>query len=185
MPDLHKLLTARLWVARIGEGDFLGWWTTEAILGPDGAFVGPRVLPRTHATARARIAFAVARRVCDERHPDPKAHHLFRLDPVTEDATDRLMIDLLADETWWDPTIRALEKVRKELDVERTLAQAGVIGPEDLKVTKKADLGPGGRSLPVPAAPDLDACVRRLTAGFARSAPDILAVPFIRSLPHE
>jgi hypothetical protein len=65
--DLQPLLEARLWVARLGESDVHKWWRTDGILGSDGAFVGPRVLPRTHPTARARIAFAVAA-------------HAFRLD---------------------------------------------------------------------------------------------------------
>src|SRR5712692_8552377 len=88
--ELHIewLLLARLWIARIGETDGQGWWRTSAMLGSEGAFVGPRVLPITHATARARIVFAVAAHACAERYPDPKAAHLFRLDARTEDRLD-------------------------------------------------------------------------------------------------
>ena len=53
--DLDLLLRARLFVARMGERDVLKWWATDGILGPDGAFVGPRSLPKTHGTAEARI----------------------------------------------------------------------------------------------------------------------------------
>ena len=70
--DLLQLLEARLWIARLGESDVHRWWRSDGILGPDGAFVGPRVFPKTHPTGRSRIAFAVARHACDQRHPDPK-----------------------------------------------------------------------------------------------------------------
>lgn len=184
MPDLQKILEARLWIARLGERDVLGWWATDGILGPDGAFVGPRVLPRTHSTARARIAFAVARRTCDDRHPDPDAHHLFRLDPGTEDAADRLMIDLLSDDDWWAPRIEALEEVTAGVDVETKLLDAGILLPEDLELAHNIELGPAGRSLPIAAAADIDVIVRRLTAGFVRSQPTSLAVPFTKQFAH-
>ncbi|NJM41253.1 MAG: hypothetical protein HC853_11045, partial [Anaerolineae bacterium] len=43
----------------------------------------------------ARIAFAVARHSCDERHPDPKVLHLFRLTPEVEDRLDALLVERL------------------------------------------------------------------------------------------
>jgi hypothetical protein len=51
-----KLLQARLWVARLGERDMYGWWAAEGVLGPDGAFVGPRVLLVTHPRVLVRTA---------------------------------------------------------------------------------------------------------------------------------
>lgn len=39
--SLEQLLTARLWIARLGEGGVNRWWRTDGILGPDGAYVGP------------------------------------------------------------------------------------------------------------------------------------------------
>src|ERR1051325_8698553 len=109
--DVARLLEARLWVARLGEGDVFRWWRTDGVLGPDGAFVGPRVLPMTHPTARARIAFAVARHACDERYPDAKARHLFRLYPEVEDRLDALLVERLGDREYWAGVMSKLEAV--------------------------------------------------------------------------
>ena len=185
VPDLRRIIEARLWIARLGERDVLGLWATDAVLGPDGAFVGPRVLPRTHSTARARIAFAVARHTCDERHPDPHAYHLFRLDPATEDSVDRLMIDLLPAHDWWADRLEALDAVTAEPNLEAVLTEAGVVEPEDLQTALGTDLGPAGRSLPTSPCEDVDGTIRRLAAGFVRSGPRSLAVPFVRRVPNE
>ena len=115
--SLEQLLTARLWIARLGEGDVNRWWRTDGILGPDGAYVGPRVLPKTHPTARARIAFAVARHACDDRYPDKAVHHLFRLAPVTEDRFDAMLRDKLEDIQFWCEVWARLWAVSVETDV--------------------------------------------------------------------
>lgn len=180
VPDVQKVLEARLWVARLGEQDVLGWWATDAILGPDGAFVGPRILPRTHPAARVRIALSVARHTCDRRHPDPRAYHLFRLDSTTEDSVDRLLIELLPEQDWWRVRIEALEAIGADADLAAVLSEAGVIDASDLETARGTGLGPAGRSLPTEAAEDLDGTVRRLAAGFVRSGPRSLAVPFVR-----
>jgi hypothetical protein len=178
--DLDLLLRARLWVARLGESDVNGWWRTDGILGPhpDGAFVGPRVLPRTHATARARIAFATAAHACSLRHPDPKALHLFRLTPEAEDLFDGLLAARLADASFWGDVMPRIEAVRKGANAATVLSESGVVTAADIQAVSQTKIGADGRSLPI-AASDPDAQLRLLAAGFTRSQPGILAVPYL------
>ena len=176
--DVTQLLEARLWVARLGETDVNSWWRTDGILGPDGAFVGPRVLPVTHPTARARIAFAVASHSCSERHPDRNTCHLFKLTPEIEDRLDQLLVDRLGDRDFWSKRMAALEAIGKDSDTADVLRTAGVVEGADLSYVQKLQLGPAERSLPIGrhSAPET---VRRLAAGFIRSRPGSLAVPII------
>jgi hypothetical protein len=180
-PDqLDGLLTARLYVARLGESDMNRWWRSDGILGSDGAFVGPRVLPKTHGNGRARIAFAVARYACQERHPDPVAQHLFRLDPETEDRLDAYLVESLDAFGWWATILAQLEKIKKDADPAAVLFDVGIVSAADLTYVRTLDLGPDGRSLPVAPGATPDETFRRLAAGFARSRPGDLAVPYLR-----
>jgi hypothetical protein len=176
--DISQLLRARLWIARLGESDVNGWWRTDGILGPDGAFVGPRVLPRTHPTARARIAFAVAAHACLERHPDREAMHLFKLTPEIEDRFDQLLVDRLADVDFWTAVMAGLEGITKGAGTASVLRFAGVVTDSDLTHVAKLKLGPAERSLAVSASTP-EETLSRLAAGFTRSALGHLAVPVL------
>jgi hypothetical protein len=176
--DVSRLLTARLWVARLGESDVNSWWRTDGVLGPDGAFVGPRLLPRTHPTARARIAFAVAGHACLDRYPDREVMHLFRLTPEMEDRLDQLLVDRLGDASFWEPLMGGLEMVTKNSETAFVLRQAGAVTDSDLTYVTKLKLGPAERSLPITASTPEDA-LSRLAAGYARCAPGKLVVPFL------
>ena len=180
MIDLEDLLTARLCVARLGELDVHQWWPTDGILGLDGGYVGPRVLPRTHATGRARIAFAVARRACDERHPAEGVQHLFRLDTSTEDRFETYLMANLGNTELWGASMSILARITKEAQVSEVLRLAGVASERTLTDVAKVALGPGGRSLPLPSV-DVDGIVDLLTAGFVRSEPGRLAVPVMQA----
>lgn len=177
---IDSLLRARLFVARLGESDVMRWWRSDGILGPDGAFVGPRVLPKTHPTGRARIAFAVARHACDERYPDPDAHHLFRLDPETEDRLDALLVEKLGDHEWWSVMMETLEAIGEGADVKAMLLEHDVVKPDDVRAAEKATPGPQERSLPLRAGKNIEQTVTRLTAGFVRSKSGALAVPYVQ-----
>jgi hypothetical protein len=176
---IDRLLLARLWIARLGESDVQGWWRTSSLLGAEGAFVGPRVLPLTHGAARARIVFAVAAHACTERYPDPKASHLFRLDARTEDGVDGLLVRKLEDRAFWQTTLKALEGVTPQVGPKDALLKAGIITEEDVRYASQLKLGPDGRSLPVAVARSADETVRRLAAGFLRSSKGELAVPYL------
>jgi hypothetical protein len=177
--DLSKLLEARLYVARLGESDVNRWWRTDGILGADGAFVGPRVLPKTHSTGRARIAFAVARHACQERHPDPAAQTLFRLDPETEDRLDAYLVERLDAFDWWADILGRLEAIEKEADAAAVLQDAGIVTEAELALVAGLSLGPDGRSIQIPRGSTGNETARRLAAGFVRSKPGELAVPYL------
>ena len=180
---VETLLLARLWVARLGEADVCRWWRTEGLLGEDGAFVGRRLLPRTHAAARARIAFAVARHACDERHPDRRAYHLFRLSPETEDRLEALLVSLLDSAGWWEGVMSRIERVQGGDEPGDVLVSAGVVGSPELEAARQAQLGPEERSLAVEPGASPVETVRRLAAGFARSRAGALVVPWVREAP--
>lgn len=175
----HQVLVARLYVGRLGEADVHGWWQTDGLLGSDGAYVGPRVLPLTHGTARTRVVLAVAKHACEERHPDPNATHLFGLGPIVEDMLDVLLARRLSDDAFWSEHLAHLEAVERHPEPQQVLMAAGVVKEDDLKLIDRLPLGPGGRSLAIPRAQDTEGTVRRLAAGFVRSAPRNLVVPFL------
>jgi hypothetical protein len=178
---IEHLIAARLWVARLGESDLYRWWGSEGILGEDGAFVGPRVLPLTHGTGRARIALAVARHACDERHPARSDQHLFRLDAATEEQVDAYLAEHLNDFTYWNEILAQLSAVETGADIADTLFGAGILDESDLSYARGRSLGPGGRSVPIEPGATLTETIRRLAGGFLRSAPGELAVPYIQS----
>jgi hypothetical protein len=172
-----KLLEASLVVARLGERDVHGWWATDGLLGEDGAFVGPRVLPKTHPTARARIVFAVAAHACIERHPDRGARSLFRLGPETMDRLDALLVDRLAQHEWWGSWMDRLQAVNKATPIGEVLADLGIVTKTELTTASRLSLGPDARSLPLPKPADPASAIRLMAAGFIRSKPGELAVP--------
>lgn len=177
--EAHQVLVARLYVGRLGEADVHGWWQTDGLLGSDGAYVGPRVLPLTHGAARARIVLAVAKHACEERHPDPGVTHLFDLGPMVEDVLDVLLARRLSDDAFWSEHLARLETVGRQIEPQQLLIAAGIVKEDDLKLIEGLPLGPGGRSLTIPRAQDSEGTVRRLAAGFLRSAPRNLVVPFL------
>ena len=177
--DLNWLLRARLLIGRFGETDVFGWWRTDGVLGQDGAFVGPRVVPKTHATARARIVFAVARHACLERYPDTGTFNLFSLDPVTEDRFDALLVDKLADTDFWLPAMAQTEAIGSEAVIVETLLDAEVISADEIQAVAQLSLGPAGRSVAVTADVDLARTLRLMAAAFSHSKRNSLAVPHV------
>jgi hypothetical protein len=83
--DLAWLLKVRTVVARIGEMDLARWWNSTGQLGPQGASVLRRGLPRTHYFAQARSVCMVAATRCAQIFDPPGSVTLWRLtDPLEE-----------------------------------------------------------------------------------------------------
>ena len=178
--EIEHLVKARLWVARLGETDLYGWWGSDGVLGEDGGFVGPRVLPLTHGTGRARVSTAVARFACDERHPDRSARHLFRLDAAIEEQVDGFLSERLGDLTYWNDLLAKLEAVAHGADIAATLRDAGSAREPDLTYARSREIGPGGRSVIVEPGAALSETVSRLAAAFVLSRPGELVVPYLQ-----
>jgi hypothetical protein len=101
------------------------------------------------------------------------------LDPITEDRFDALLVEKLDQRKWWGETAAGLEAIDEEADIGGTLTEAGLVTSADLKTVANLELGPAGRSLPIPARQDAEERIRLLTAGFVRSAVGELAVPYL------
>ena len=125
------------------------------------------------------MVFAVARHACTQRHPDPHAENLFKLNPVTEDQLDALLAEHLGETLWWQAIFSRLEAVVASDEPGPTLLKAEVVSNEDLSAVADCDLGPDGRSLVVPNDRPLAQIVGRLAAGFARSGAGSLVVPYL------
>src|SRR5690606_6690463 len=95
-----------------------------------------------------------------------------------EDRLDQLLVDRLGDTSFWEPVMGGLEAVTKQSDTAFVLRQAGVVTDSDLTYVTTLKLGPAERSLPITASTSEDA-LSRLVAGYARSAPGKLVVPFL------
>ena len=64
-------------------------------------------------------------------------------------------------------------------DLAKTLLEAKIIAEEDLAAVADLKLGPDARSLPVPNDRPLSQMIGRLAAGFTRSEPRSLVVPYL------
>jgi hypothetical protein len=83
--DLEWLLKVRTVVARIGEMDLARWWNSNGQLGPQGASVLRRGLPRTHYFEQARSVCTVAAARCAQIFDPPGSVTLWGLtDPLEE-----------------------------------------------------------------------------------------------------
>jgi hypothetical protein len=177
--DHALLLRARLTVARAGETGMFGWWAANDLLNEMGAWVARRVLPVTHYTAQARIAFAVARHACDLRVPDPTTVHLFRLDPFVEDRFDAFLASHLNDDEMWKEIMGPVETMALDADLASLFVHFGMATAQEVAAVGKLPLGPAGRSLPLPSPQDLPHGLRLLATGFIRSAKGNLVVPVL------
>ena len=181
--DLKLLLKARLVIGRLGERDRLNWWATDGILGEDGDFVGPRVLPRTHRTARARILTAVARHACDQRHPDPGVYHLYRLDPHIEDRLDAFLVDSLDHFEYWESLYAGIAVISAEREIAEQLVEQAVCQETETQDASNYSVGPDARSVHVPRGDSTEESIRNLVSGFIHSRPNQLTVPYLSETP--
>jgi len=125
-----------------------------------------------------RIAFATAAYACSIRHADPKARHLFHLTADVEDLFDSLLAARLADTSFWGEVMPRIEAVRKGADAAKVLSEAGVVTAADIQAVSRIEFGADRRSLAIVAS-DPDTGLRLLAAGFTRSQPGLLAVPYL------
>lgn len=178
--NIARLFKLRLAVARFGEMDCAGWWNTRKVLGERGALLIRRGFPRTHLFAQARIVFEVARRRSREVYDRPDAVTLWALPQAVEEQFQSSWHEWLDDEGVWRPFFQRIVAPKDENLLDFLLSLS-------LVEREQADLLAGmrpaadGRALPLPNVAKLDdAAVALLAAGFSKSEPGRLTVPFIR-----
>jgi hypothetical protein len=177
--DLDCLLRLRLAVARFGEMDAAQWWNTKGVLGRLGAMAWPRNFPRTHAFARARAVFTVARARCDEVFNPPGCITLWKLPTEVEDAFETRWQDWLDEPEPWTAFFERINAAPTG-DLITYLADLG------LTDTNRDGFGnlrrsTDGRGVPLPGVATLDdTLLTMLAAGFGRGGPRDLVVPYAR-----
>jgi hypothetical protein len=178
--DLDRLLKLRLIVARCGEMDMAKWWDTNGLLGPRGALVFRRGLPRTHHFAQARVVFEVARARCSAVFDPPGGFTLWSLPADREEQFDTRWQEWLDHDTVWEPLFQKLAAVR-EPDLIGALRLEGLLS--DMLAERVARFGRSaeGRAILVPGATEpTDEAVSLLAAAFSHSGVGQLAVPYAR-----
>jgi hypothetical protein len=178
--SLDRLLKLRLVVGRFGEMDMAKWWNTLGLLGPRGAVVLKRGLPRTHYFAQARIVFAVARSRCTEVFSPPGCMTLWNLPAETEDQFEEHWQEWLDNIQEWTPFFEKLAEF-KGTDLLEALSQFDLISPAQAEEVRKLRRSAESRAVPIPGVhlPN-DDILTTLAAGFSRGEIGNPAVPYSR-----
>jgi hypothetical protein len=178
--DLDLLLRLRLVVARFGEMDGARWWNTQGMLGPRGASVLRRGLPRTHYFAQARVVFTVARARCAEWFNPPGSVTLWDLPAEVEDQFEDRWQHWLEDTATWaaffeklaQPTGGGLLGALEAFQLLPDTTRAAVAG-----LKRSAE----GRAVQVLAHAQLSSdCLTLLAAAFSLGEVGALAVPYMK-----
>jgi hypothetical protein len=179
--DLERLLKLRLVVARIGEMDRAGWWSTKGQLGPLGAMAVGRGLPRTHNFAQARSVFAVAAHRCAEIFDPPNSWTLWRLPRDIEEAFDARWEHWVDNSQDWAATFEEVARL-EGTDLAAALQAMNLVGTSDLAALSELRTSAEGRAVELPtpfAGGPQDFTL--LALGFAFGRPGALAVPYARA----
>jgi len=98
--DFEDLFAKRRAIARIGEGDWMRWWDSNA-LNDAGDILIPRLFRRTPHLSAAHMAMLAARARHDSAVPREPLIHLFNLGEVLEGAFERWLIQRKSE--GWSP----------------------------------------------------------------------------------
>jgi hypothetical protein len=178
--SLDHLLKLRLVVGRFGEMDIAKWWNTLGLLGPRGAVVLKRGLPRTHHFAQARIVFAVACSRCNELFSPPGCITLWNLPAETEDLFEEHWQEWLDHVQEWMPFFERLVEL-KGTDLLEALSKFDLISPKQMEEARKLRRSAENRAVPIPGMhlPN-DDILTMLAAGFSRGEIGNPAIPYAR-----
>jgi hypothetical protein len=147
--DLNWLLRVRVVVARCGEMDAQKWWNTDGQLGPYGARVLKRGLPRTYHFAQARSTSTVAAHRCAEVFAPTDAVTFWRLPDDVEEEFDALWERWLdAAESWakFFDSVAAL----KDFDVANVLKGFSLVDEAEVDASARLKVADGAREVLVP-----------------------------------
>lgn len=178
--DLDRLLKLRLIVGRHGEMDRARWWNTQGMLGPRGAVVLGRGLPRTHYFAQAHVVFAVARTRCAELFSPPGCMTLWSLPAALEDEFEERWQDWLDAIDEWRLFFEKLAELSGN-SLTQELRDLGLVSPSQLDAVSKLRRPTEARALALPGVhqPN-DEVLTLLAAGFAQGEPGSPVIPYAR-----
>ena len=178
--DLEWLLKVRTVVARIGEMDLAKWWNSNGQLGPQGASVLRRGLPRTHYFAQTRSVCMVAAARCAQIFDPPGSVTLWRLTDALEERLDVLWEGWLDHASSWRPFFERVASV-KSTDVPVSLKEFGLVTEEEIAAGRSLKKSADGRSMQIPELFDGGRqTVAMLALSFAAGSPGNLVVPYAR-----
>lgn len=178
--DLTRLLQLRLVVARFGEMDRAKWWNTKGLLADLGEMALSRGFPKSHPLARARAVFGVAAHRCREVFDPPQGVTLWKLPPEIEDQFEGAWAEWLDNIGPWADFLAKVNE-QNHADLLETLASLSLIDTDTIEQAKKLKRTPDGRSVALPGENNVtDEVVTLLAAGFHRSEPGKLAIPYAR-----
>src|SRR5437016_28220 len=121
--NLEALFLARYRIARIGESDWLQWWSSNA-LSDEGQYVVGRLFRRTVRLSAAHVAIGAARARHDAQAPRAPVVHLFNFGDVIEGEFERWVIARKAD--GWQPPELSAPTARDDQSVPAALAAVGL-----------------------------------------------------------
>jgi hypothetical protein len=178
--DLAWLLKVRTVVARIGEMDLARWWNSTGQLGPQGASVLRRGLPRTHHFAQARSVFAVAAARCAQIFDPPDSVTLWRLTDPLEERLETLWEGWLDDAKSWRPFFERVAAI-KAPDLSACLTDLDLVTTDEVAAIHSLKKSTDGRSMQMPALFDGSRkSVVMLALSFGYGSQGNLVVPYAR-----
>jgi hypothetical protein len=178
--DFEWLLKMRTVVARIGEMDLARWWNSNGQLGPQGASVLRRGLPRTHHFAQARSVCLVAAARCAQIFDPPGSVTLWRLTDPLEERLETLWEGWLDDAKNWRPFFERVAAI-KATDLSACLSEFGLVTADDVAATRSLKKSSDGRSMQMPGLFDGSRkSVVVLALSFGNGSPGNLVVPYAR-----
>jgi hypothetical protein len=178
--DLEWLLKVRTVVARIGEMDLARWWNSNGQLGPQGASVLRRGLPRTHHFAQVRSVCLVAAARCAQIFDPPGSVTLWRLTDPLEERLETLWESWLDDVESWRPFFERVAAIKAK-DLSACLSEFGLVTADDVATTRNLKKSTDGRSMQMPGLFDGSRkAVIMLALSFGYGSPGNLVVPYAR-----
>ncbi len=178
--DLDNLFRTRLVVARFGEMDLARWWDTKGMLGKTGRLAVSRGLPKTHRFSQARAVFAVARARCREVYSPPDGITLWDLPVEVESAFDERWPQWIESQTAWQQFFDSVEAIAGD-DLLGAFANVAPLPVPTLDAAKRMKRAADQKAVPLGEIHAVtDEVVSQLAAGFSKSEPGRVAVPFVK-----
>jgi hypothetical protein len=179
-PDIAWLFKVRVVVARVGEMDLARWWNSTGQLGPQGASVLRRGLPRTYHFAQARSVFAVAAARCAQIFDPPGTVTLWRLTDPLEERLETLWDVWLDDAKRWNPFFERVAAI-KAAELSACLTDLELVTAEEVAASRSLKKSADGRSMQIPGLFEGSRkAIVMLALSFGAGSPGNLVVPYAR-----